>query len=146
MLLHAINATVRSMSLIDRCIKLGLRMTEQRKVIAEVIESSIDHPDVNTLFERTVKRDNNISIATIYRTMRLFEETGVVEKHDFGYGKSRYEDAEGSHHDHLIDIENDKVIEFTNEEIEKLQEQIANKLGYKIIDHRLELYCVPIKK
>lgn len=128
-----------------KCIDSGLKMTGQRKVIAHVLSKSKDHPDVEMLYARASKEDSNISIATVYRTVRLFEESGIIEKHDFGDGRARYESmGEDEHHDHLIDVRSGKVIEFTNDKIEKLQEEIAKSLGYKIVDHRLELYCVPI--
>lgn len=119
-------------------------MTGQRRVIAQVIENSHDHPDVEMLYQRASKIDHNISIATVYRTVKLFEEAGVTQKHDFGDGRARYEPTGEEHHDHLIDIKTGKVIEFTSEEIEKLQETIAKKLGYRLVDHRLELYAVPL--
>jgi len=129
----------------QKCVERGLKMTEQRRVIARVLSQSHDHPDVELLYQRAAKIDPKISIATVYRTVRLFEEAGIIEKHDFGDGRSRYEESSEEHHDHLIDLKNGKVIEFTNETIEKLQEEIARKLGYKLVDHRLELYCVPLK-
>ncbi len=119
-------------------------MTEQRRVIARVLSDSNDHPDVEMLYQRAAKVDKNISIATVYRTMRLFEESGIIEKHDFGDGRSRYEQSSDEHHDHLIDLRSGKVIEFANQEIEELQRKIAEKLGYELVDHRLELYCVPL--
>ena len=120
-------------------------MTGQRKVIAKVLGEAKDHPDVEMLYARANKVDSKISIATVYRTVKLFEESGIIEKHDFGDGRSRYEAAdEDEHHDHLIDLRTGKVVEFTNEQIEKLQEKVAKELGYKIVDHRLELYCVPL--
>ena len=133
-------------TLIDKCAEKGLKMTGQRKVIAQVLDSSDDHPDVEMLYARAAEQDANISIATVYRTVKLFEESGIIEKHDFGDGRARYEAAnDEDHHDHLIDLRSGKVIEFTNEEIERLQEEVARKLGYKIVDHRLELYCVPLE-
>lgn len=128
----------------QKCIDQGLKMTEQRRVIAKVLSESDDHPDVEMLYNRAVKVDPKISIATVYRTVRLFEEAGIIEKHDFGDGRARYEEAGEEHHDHLIDMRSGKVIEFTNEQIEKLQEQVARDLGYKLVDHRLELYCLPL--
>ena len=119
-------------------------MTGQRRVIAQVISQSADHPDVEMLYKRAVEIDSNISIATVYRTVRLFEEAGITQKHDFGDGRARYEPTSYEHHDHLIDIKTGKVIEFTSDEIEKLQHEIAKKLGYKLVDHRLELYAVPL--
>lgn len=120
-------------------------MTEQRRVIARIISESRDHPNVEEVYSRAVKIDPKISIATVYRTVRLFEEEKVVEKRDFGDGKSRYEEVSENHHDHLIDVRSGKIIEFFNEEIEELQKKIARELGYKLVDHRMELYCVPIK-
>lgn len=121
-------------------------MTEQRRVIAKVLSDSEDHPDVELLYQRASEVDPKISIATVYRTVRLFEEAGIIEKHDFGDGRARYEEATEEHHDHLIDMRSGRVIEFTNEEIERLQEKVAQELGYKLIDHRLELYCLPLEK
>lgn len=128
------------------CMKKGMRMTEQRRVIARVLSIAQDHPDVEEIHRRAAEIDDNISIATVYRTMRLFEESGVVERHDFQDGRSRYEEATEDHHDHLIDLRSGDVIEFVNEEIEALQKRIAEQHGYKLIDHRLELYGVPIDK
>lgn len=128
------------------CTDRGMRMTEQRRVIARVLSVSDDHPDVEEIHRRAVEIDKRISIATVYRTMRLFEEAGVVERHDFQDGRSRYEEAKDDHHDHLIDLRSGKVIEFVNEEIERLQERIARELGYKLVEHRLELYGVPLPK
>lgn len=130
----------------DRCAAKGLRMTEQRRVIARVLERSDDHPDVEELYARAVAVDPNISIATVYRTVKLFEEAGILDKLEFGDGRARYEDAERDHHDHLIDMNSGEVIEFVDPEIEALQERIAEKLGYRLKGHRLELYGVPIKK
>lgn len=126
------------------CAEKGLKMTEQRRVIAQTISAAQDHPDVEEIYARASKKDAKISIATVYRTVRMFEEAGIIEKHDFGDGRARYEEASDEHHDHLIDIRNGKVIEFHNEEIEKIQEIIAQELGYKLVDHRLELYAVPL--
>ncbi len=126
------------------CIAKGMRMTEQRKVIARVLSVAEDHPDVEEIHRRAAAIDANISIATVYRTMRLFEESGVVERHDFQDGRARYEEASEEHHDHLIDLRSGDVIEFVNEEIEKLQKRIAEEHGYKLVDHRLELYGVPL--
>lgn len=120
-------------------------MTEQRRVIARVLSVAEDHPDVEEIHRRASEIDSRISIATVYRTMRLFEEAGVVERHDFQDGRARYEEASEDHHDHLIDLKSGEVIEFVNEEIERLQERIANELGYKLVEHRLELYGVPLK-
>lgn len=128
-----------------KCAETGLKITGQRRVIARVLSESHDHPDVEMLYQRAHKLDPKISIATVYRTMRLFEESGIIEKHDFGDGRARYEESGEIHHDHLIDIKNGKVIEFTNEEIERLQKLVAQELGYELVDHRLELYCVPLK-
>jgi Fur family ferric uptake transcriptional regulator len=121
-----------------------MRMTEQRRVIARVVSASQDHPDVEELHRRAVVVDPGISIATVYRTVRLFEEAGILERHDFRDGRSRYEEAPDEHHDHLIDAKSGAVVEFKSEEIEKLQIEIARKLGYRLIDHRLELYGVPL--
>jgi Fur family ferric uptake transcriptional regulator len=128
------------------CIEKGMRMTEQRRVIARVLSVAQDHPDVEEIHRRSTEIDPKISIATVYRTMRLFEDSGVVDRHDFQDGRSRYEEASDDHHDHLIDVKSGQVIEFVNEEIEALQRKIAEKLGYTLIEHRLELYGVPIKK
>ena len=128
-----------------RCVKQGMRMTEQRRVIAQVLERSNDHPDVEELYRRAAEVDDKISIATVYRTVRLFEEAGILERHDFRDGRSRYEQVSDDHHDHLIDLQSGKVIEFTNAEIEQLQELVARRLGYKLVDHRLELYGVPLE-
>jgi len=130
----------------DRCEAKGLRMTDQRRTIASVLETCDDHPDVEELYNRASALDANISIATVYRTVKLFEEAGILEKHEFGDGRARYEDAERDHHDHLIDMNSGEVIEFVDPEIEALQEKIARKLGYSLKGHRLELYGVPIKK
>ena len=130
----------------DKCAKKGVRLTDQRKIIARVMSQSSDHPDVYELHKRVSKFDTKISIATVYRTVKLFEESGIVEKHDFKGNKSRYEQAPEEHHDHLIDINTGEITEFVNEEIEKLQKQVAEKLGYKLVDHRLELYGSKIKK
>jgi Fur family transcriptional regulator, ferric uptake regulator len=129
----------------SKCLEKGLKMTGQRRVIAQVLSDSSDHPDVEQLYARAVKVDPHISIATVYRTVKLFEEAGITQRHDFGDGRARYEEASEAHHDHLIDVKNGKVIEFVSEEIEKLQKRIAEELGYKLVDHRLELYAVPLK-
>ena len=129
----------------DKCIKRGVRLTDQRKLIAKVMSDAIDHPDVDELHKRISKVDSKISIATVYRTVKLFEESGIVAKHDFKGNKSRYEQAPEEHHDHLIDINTGEIMEFVNEDIEKLQKQVAEKLGYKLVDHRLELYGSKIK-
>ena len=125
------------------CIEKGLKMTGQRRIIARVLSEAIDHPDVEEVYKRATKIDSGISIATVYRTVRLFEEAGILEKHDFGDGRARYEEASDVHHDHLIDLKSGKVIEFQDEEIERLQKAIAARLGYRLVDHRLELYAVP---
>ena len=127
------------------CISKGMRMTEQRRVIARVLSLAQDHPDVEEIHRRACEIDPRISIATVYRTMRLFEDAGVVERHDFQDGRSRYEESTDDHHDHLIDLRSGKVIEFVNEEIEKLQHRIAEEHGYKLLSHRLELYGVPLE-
>ena len=126
------------------CIEKGLRMTEQRRVVARVLSLAKDHPDVEELHRRAHKVDPHISIATVYRTVRLFEEAGIIERHDFRDGRSRYEEAPDVHHDHLIDMRTGKVVEFVDDEIEALQAAIAKRLGFKLVDHRLELYGVPI--
>jgi len=126
------------------CIEKGMRMTEQRRVVARVLSQSQDHPDVEELYRRAHKVDPHISIATVYRTVRLFEEAGIIEKHDFRDGRSRYEEASEEHHDHLIDMKTGQVLEFMDDEIEALQAKIAQRLGYKLVDHRLELYGVPL--
>ncbi|MDG2531648.1 Fur family transcriptional regulator [Caulobacter endophyticus] len=128
------------------CIEKGMRMTDQRRVIARVLSSADDHPDVEELHRRAHAIDPHISIATVYRTVRLFEESGIIERHDFRDGRSRYEETPTHHHDHLIDMKTGKVVEFVDEEIEALQHAIAKKLGYKLIDHRLELYGVPLEE
>ncbi|MDA0338527.1 MAG: Fur family transcriptional regulator [Proteobacteria bacterium] len=128
------------------CIDNGMRMTEQRRIIARVLSESDDHPDVEELYARSSKIDDKISIATVYRTVRLFEEAGILERHDFGNGRARYEEVPETHHDHLIDVQSGRVIEFRNEQIEKIQRAIAEELGYKLVDHRLELYAVPLGK
>lgn len=125
------------------CQEKGLKMTEQRRVIARVLSDSDDHPDVELLYQRATAIDPRISIATVYRTVRLFEEASILERHDFGEGRARYEEASEDHHDHLIDIDSGQVIEFKNEEIETLQREVAQRLGYKLVGHKLELYAVP---
>ncbi len=130
----------------DKCIKKGVRLTDQRKLIAKIMSESKDHPDVDELHKRVNKLDSKISIATVYRTVKLFEESGIVAKHDFKGNKARYEQAPKEHHDHLIDINTGEITEFVNTDIEKLQKQVAEKLGYKLVDHRLELYGSKIKK
>ncbi len=138
--------TFMSDKIIERCEAMGLRMTEQRRIIADVLEDSKDHPDVEALYERASEKDNGISLATVYRTVKLFEEAGILDRLEFGDGRSRYEDAERDHHDHLIDLTSGTVIEFVDPEIEALQEKIAQKLGYTLKGHKLELYGVPLKK
>lgn len=141
-----IGGVVMQTKLEKLCIKKGLKVTEQRRVILIIISESDDHPDVEKIYARAVQKDAKISIATVYRTVRMFEEAGIIEKHDFGDGRARYEESPNEHHDHLIDVRSGKVIEFKNEEIEIIQKAIAKSLGYELIDHRLELYAVPIKK
>ncbi len=132
----------RQIDIEQLCADKGLRITEQRRTIARVLGEAEDHPDVETLHARAAAIDPNISIATVYRTVRLFEEAGILERHEFGDGRSRYEAASESHHDHLIDVETGKVIEFADEELEELQRRIADRLGYRLVDHRMELYGV----
>ena len=132
--------------IIARCEAKGLRMTDQRRVVARVIGDAEDHPDVEALYARAVKVDPKISLATVYRTVKLFEEAGILEKHEFGDGRARYEDAERDHHDHLIDVATGKVIEFVDPELEQLQKQIAEKLGFRLVDHRMELYGVSLSR
>ncbi len=131
-------------SIIERCESQGLRLTEQRRIIARVLEEAEDHPDVEELHARASKVDSGISIATVYRTVKLFEEAGILERHEFRDGRARYETADRDHHDHLIDIHSGEVIEFVDPEIEALQERIAERLGYRLVGHRLELYAVPV--
>lgn len=126
------------------CINRGLRMTEQRRVIAAVLSTATDHPDVEHVYKRAVEIDEKISIATVYRTVRLFEDAGILERHDFGDGRSRYEEIRDEHHDHFINTRTGEVTEFRSEEIEQLQKEVAKKLGYRLVDHRLELYGVPL--
>ncbi len=128
------------------CVEKGLKMTDQRRIIARVLSEASDHPDVEAVYRRATDIDPKISIATVYRTVRLFEEAKILERHDFGDGRSRYEEITDEHHDHLIDVDSGRVIEFQNEEIELLQRKIAETLGYRLIDHRLELYAVPLTK
>ena len=129
-----------------KCIKKGVRLTDQRKLVAKIMSESDDHPDVEGLHKRVSKLDSKISIATVYRTVKLFEESGIVAKHDFKGTKARYEEAPQEHHDHLIDINTGEITEFVNVDIEKLQQKVAEKLGYKLVYHRLELYGSKIKK
>lgn len=126
------------------CIEKGLRMTDQRRVIARVLSESTDHPDAEELHRRAAAIDSRISIATVYRTVRLFEEAGILERHDFRDGRARYEEMPSEHHDHMIDLQSGGVIEFRDEEIERLQHAVAERLGYRLVDHRLELYGVPL--
>jgi Fur family ferric uptake transcriptional regulator len=128
----------------DACIEKGMRMTEQRRIIARVLDVATDHPDVEEVYRRASSVDPRISISTVYRTVKLFEDAGMIERHDFRDGRSRYEMVSEEHHDHLIDLRSGDVIEFRSEEIEALQELIAKRLGYRLVDHRLELYAVPI--
>ena len=128
----------------EQCVAKGMRMTDQRRVIARVLESSEDHPDVEELYRRSVAVDPNISISTVYRTVKLFEDAGIIERHDFRDGRARYETVSEDHHDHLINLRTGDVVEFHDEEIERLQELIAKRLGYKVVDHRLELYALPL--
>src|SRR6476620_7254753 len=127
-----------------RCVEKGLRMTEQRRVIARVLSDATDHPDVETVYERASAIDKRIGLATVYRTLRLFEEANILERHDFGDGRARYEEAPEEHHDHLIDVQSGRVIEFKNDAIEALQKKVAEELGFRLVDHRLELYGVPL--
>jgi Fur family ferric uptake transcriptional regulator len=133
-------------SLEEQCVERGMRMTEQRRVIARVLDQSADHPDVEELYRRAAEVDPNISISTVYRTVKMFEDSGIIERHDFRDGRSRYETVPDEHHDHLIDLKTGRVIEFQSEEIEALQEKIARKHGFRLVDHRLELYGVPLDK
>ena len=126
------------------CVDKGLKMTDQRRIIARVLSESADHPDVEQVYRRATEIDPRISIATVYRTVRLFQEANILARHDFGDGRARYEEAPETHHDHLIDVQSGRVIEFSNEEIEKLQRKIAEQLGYRLVDHRLELFAVPL--
>ena len=128
----------------DKCLSKGVKLTDQRRIIAQVMSKSIDHPDVDELYKRVSKIDNKISIATVYRTVKLFEESGILTKHEFKGGKARYEELNEGHHDHLIDIKTGEIIEFVDEEIEKLQHKVAKKYGYKLVDHKLELYGIKL--
>ena len=130
----------------QKCIAKGVKLTEQRKIIAKVMSEANDHPDVDELYNRVSKIDSKISIATVYRTVKLFEESGIVAKHEFKGGKARYEELSESHHDHLIDIKTGEIIEFVDDEIEKLQKKVAEKYGYELVDHKLELYGVKKNK
>ena len=130
----------------ERCTEYGLRMTGQRRTIARVLSAATDHPDVEEVHRRAHQVDAGISLSTVYRTLKLFAEKGILERHDFGHGRGRYEEASRQHHDHLVDVESGRVIEFSNEQIEALQERIARELGFKLVGHRLELYGVPVSK
>jgi len=130
----------------EKCKTKGVRLTDQRKIIAKIMSNSTDHPDVYELHKRVSEIDKKISIATVYRTVKLFEESGIVEKHDFKGGKARYEESPDEHHDHLIDVNSGEIIEFVDKDIEVLQNKVAEKLGYKLVDHKLELYGSKIKK
>lgn len=132
--------------LIDKCVAKGLKMTEQRKLIAKIVAESNDHPDVEEIFRRVTEIDKSVGIATVYRTINLFEENDIVEKHDFGDGRARYEEAQAEHHDHIINVKTGEITEFFSAELEALQEKIAEKHGYKLVDHRMELYVVPKDK
>ena len=138
------NTAVKALTLEELCAQKGMRMTEQRRVIARVLEGAVDHPDVEELYRRASAIDGNISISTVYRTLKLFEDQDIIAKRHFRDGRSRYEPLSEDHHDHLIDVKTGHVIEFKDERIERLQEEIARELGYKLIDHRLELYAVPL--
>ncbi len=127
-----------------RCAAAGMRMTEQRRTIARVLADAADHPDVEELYRRCIAVDDKISISTVYRTVKLFEDAGIIERHDFREGRARYEQIAENHHDHLINLRTGEVIEFTSDEIEKLQAEVARKLGYRLVEHRLELYCMPL--
>jgi len=127
-----------------QCAAKGMRMTDQRRIIARVLAASADHPDVEELYKRCVEIDDRISISTVYRTVKLLDDAGIIERHDFREGRARYEQMRESHHDHLIDLRTGKVIEFQSEDIERLQAEIARKLGYRLVDHRLELYALPL--
>jgi len=135
-----------SESIEQKCLSKGVKLTEQRKIIAKIMSDSQDHPDVDELYNRASKIDSKISIATVYRTVKLFEESGIVAKHDFKGGKARYEELNEGHHDHLIDIKTGEIIEFVDDEIEKLQQKVAEKYGYKLVDHKLELYGIKKNK
>ena len=132
-------------SIEKKCIDKGVKLTDQRKIIAKIMSEADDHPDVDELYKRVSKIDSKISIATVYRTVKLFEESGILTKHEFKGGKARYEELNESHHDHLIDVKSGEIIEFVDEEIEKLQKKVADKYGYELVDHKLELYGVKKK-
>ena len=135
----------KQQSIEARCESAGLRMTDQRRIIAKTLQNSSDHPDVEQLYSRAVKKDPGISIATVYRTVKLFEEAGILDRVEFNDGRSRYEDAERDHHDHLIDLQTGEILEFFDNEIEKLQEKISEKFGYKLLGHKLELYGIKLE-
>ena len=135
-----------SIGIEERCKQRGVKLTDQRKLIAKIMSDSHDHPNVDELYKRVSKIDSKISIATVYRTVKLFEEAGILTRHDFKGGKARYEELPDGHHDHLIDVQSGEIVEFVNEEIEKLQETVAEKLGYQLLDHKLELYGIKKKK
>ena len=132
-------------SIEQKCLDKGVKLTDQRKIIAKIMSESSDHPDVDELYKRASKIDSRISIATVYRTVKLFEESGILAKHEFKGGKARYEELSESHHDHLIDVKTGEIIEFVDDEIEKLQKKVAEKYGYELVDHKLELYGVKKK-
>ncbi|MFY9625671.1 MAG: Fur family transcriptional regulator [Rhodoplanes sp.] len=134
----------RATNIEAQCVAKGMRMTEQRRIIARVLAQSADHPDVEELYRRCAGVDQHISISTVYRTVKLFEDAGIIERHDFREGRARYEQIRESHHDHLVNLRTGEVIEFQSEEIERLQREVARKLGYRLVDHRLELYAVPL--
>jgi Fur family ferric uptake transcriptional regulator len=138
--------TLKATNLEARCLAKGMRMTDQRRVVARVLSASADHPDVEELYRRCAKVDDRISIATVYRTVKLFEDSGIIERHDFREGRARYEQIPDTHHDHLINLRTGEVIEFRSEEIEKLQAEVARRLGYRLVDHRLELYALPLEE
>jgi Fur family ferric uptake transcriptional regulator len=138
--------TLKATNLEARCLAKGMRMTDQRRVVARVLSASADHPDVEELYRRCAKVDDRISIATVYRTVKLFEDSGIIERHDFREGRARYEQIPDTHHDHLINLRTGEVIEFRSEEIEKLQAEVARQLGYRLVDHRLELYALPLEE
>ena len=136
---------IKKTAIEDLCVNAGMRMTEQRRVIARVLDAAEDHPDVEELYSRASSIDSGISISTVYRTVKLFEDAGIIERHEFRDGRARYETISDEHHDHLIDLRSGKVIEFRDEEIERLQVEVARRLGFKLVDHRLELYGVPLE-
>jgi Fur family transcriptional regulator, ferric uptake regulator len=138
--------TLKATNLEARCLAKGMRMTEQRRVVARVLSASADHPDVEELYRRCAKVDDRISISTVYRTVKLFEDSGIIERHDFREGRARYEQIPDTHHDHLINLRTGEVFEFRSEEIEKLQAEVARRLGYRLVDHRLELYALPLEE